>query len=645
MPSAVSLLKAVDDHNAAATESRRGSTVSYRLEDFTLDPAGKKIQGVDIATAVLDTSLTLTIEGASTLELTLLDKKLSLLRGDLLTKWAWGTNADDRNEDHWIIDGRKVDAQLDDLWFRLVKVSKQTVDTLVLTFEDRIVAALRAHRGARKMYREKFTRAQFVKALCDAAGVPYYIPELLKKQPISAPSQEVGITERRKQGHKGISTKRSGIKVKDVAADGEQLRNIQKAMDVANSLNAPERAVLAMCCAGIAESGFRSVANFQGSNYTGVFQGSKDIFSVNDTTREAHYFLKGGKGFNNGGGIHLAHKGLPVGEIATLVESGGKPASFYGVHLSEAQKIYSVYHGRSGVTSDTSVNIVVAKPFAFARGKNENSWDAIQRLAEEVNFRAFVRDGRLWYVSEEFLFNQAPQIDLVEGEDGVDEVTFDIDLGSRNEVTELQASAHAERWTVLPGMVAMAHDQGPADGRWIVHQIEGSLTTDIDPITVTLNKSLPVKPEPAPETDTLSFTIQGEQVSGQTVKGMTPKEIIDRYVLPIGTRHHLKTASGAPLTPGNVAAANARHGPTVSGGRSDHQGPPSQAWAVDMSNGYDTPDEERCAEELAKVFGIPYRSSGGLFNHTAHGFRFQLIHRTMIGGNHFNHVHMGVRRA
>jgi hypothetical protein len=63
-----------------------------------------------------------------------------------------------------------------------------------------------------------------------------------------------------------------------------------------------------------------------------------------------------------------------------------------------------------------------------------------------------------------------------------------------------------------------------------------------------------------------------------------------------------------------------------------------------MSNGYNTPAEERCAEELARIFDIPYKSSGGAFNRNAHGFRFQLIHRSMIGGNHYNHVHFGVKK-
>jgi hypothetical protein len=133
----------------------------------------------------------------------------------------------------------------------------------------------------------------------------------------------------------------------------------------------------------------------------------------------------------------------------------------------------------------------------------------------------------------------------------------------------------------------------------------------------------------------------GGTITAADLHGLNPKQIIDKFVVPLARKHHMATG----ISPAGIAAANARHGPTTSGGRSDHQGPPSYAWASDMSNGYDTPSEEALAEDIARMFGIGYRSSGGAFNRTAYGFRFQLIHRSMIGGNHYNHVHFGVRRA
>jgi hypothetical protein len=52
----------------------------------------------------------------------------------------------------------------------------------------------------------------------------------------------------------------------------------------------------------------------------------------------------------------------------------------------------------------------------------------------------------------------------------------------------------------------------------------------------------------------------------QAEKIIAAKQVIDMVVLPICN------ANGITLTPAEVEAANATHGPTVSGGRSDHQG-------------------------------------------------------------------------
>jgi hypothetical protein len=519
--------KAVDLLNPGDDDEPRREDVDYRLEHFVLNPDARGVGSIDIAEAITDTNLVLTIEGASTLEITVLDKDLRLLNGDLLVGWAWGTNADDRDEAHWIKDGRAVDAKLDDLWFRLVKVEKQSRDTLVLTFEDRLVALLRAHRGARKVYRDQFTRAEFVDALCRAAGVPTYIPELHVAQPIAAPSDQTfsatttTTKERRRKGHKGVD-RSAHLTAKGQALSAQQIADLETALDIASRLNAPRLAVEALLVAGIGESGFdrHAVEQVYGT-HKGIWQ--SNIIPPNNVAGQAWHFLHGGQSFLAGGALKLAREnpGMSPGEIALRTEiSDASGAAFYDRYIGEAHKMMRAYHGGSLSTStrtDTSLEVTVQKPFPFARGKNENSWAAIQRLAQEVNFRAFVRQGVLWYVSEEFLFNQAPQLDVVEGEDGIDEVTFAIDVGAKNLVTELQTTARANRWTVLPGMVAMVHKQGAADGRWIVHQAERPL--DDPQVTVTLNKSIPIKPEPAPETETTSLTVEGQQTSTSLPKG------------------------------------------------------------------------------------------------------------------------------
>jgi hypothetical protein len=120
---------------------------------------------------------------------------------------------------------------------------------------------------------------------------------------------------------------------------------------------------------------------------------------------------------------------------------------------------------------------------------------------------------------------------------------------------------------------------------------------------------------------------------------MTPKEIIDTVVLPLAA-----ACCDIRRTPAENDAANAVHGPTTTGGHSDHQGPPDVAWAADMSNGTSpTPEMDKLAETLAQTFGMPWAGSGVTATHVA-GFRVQMLYKTDIGGNHFGHVHLGVRR-
>jgi peptidoglycan hydrolase-like protein with peptidoglycan-binding domain len=127
-----------------------------------------------------------------------------------------------------------------------------------------------------------------------------------------------------------------------------------------------------------------------------------------------------------------------------------------------------------------------------------------------------------------------------------------------------------------------------------------------------------------------------KRLTGGAIEG-TPKHIIDTIALPIAQQ------CGINRTSAMNDAANAAHGPTNTGNRSDHQGPGNVAWAADISNGGSpTPEMDKLARSLAQRFGIPW-SGAGLVNATHGGYRYQLIYRTMEGGNHFNHVHFGVK--
>jgi hypothetical protein len=85
---------------------------------------------------------------------------------------------------------------------------------------------------------------------------------------------------------------------------------------------------------------------------------------------------------------------------------------------------------------------------------------------------------------------------------------------------------------------------------------------------------------------------------------------------------------------------------TLSGGISDHWSGNKNAYAFDLSNGSaPTKEMDRAATELAQSLGIPYDGKGELVqNVTRDGYRYQILYRTKVGGNHFDHIHFGVKK-
>ena len=81
---------------------------------------------------------------------------------------------------------------------------------------------------------------------------------------------------------------------------------------------------------------------------------------------------------------------------------------------------------------------------------------------------------------------------------------------------------------------------------------------------------------------------------------------------------------------------------TTTGNTSDHWTGQRDAYAIDL--GGETRKMDAAAVALAHRLGIPY--SGGKLEARVvrNGLRIQVLYRTMTGGNHFNHIHVGVRR-
>jgi hypothetical protein len=487
--------------------AKRARSVDYRIDDLVLNVDGRRWDA-DIADSIVGGSYELTIEGASSVTLQVEDPDFDLLTSGTLTKWAWGVGKLGapgvenffEDEEGWLLKGRDVFASLDDLNFMLTALNAEGT-RMTLTLEDRIAALLRRKRGARKAARSKVTRAEFVLAIAREVkyrgGIKAHIPELHKPQPIEKSRQRLKDDDRREDGRKGLD-RSARVTVKGVAATPLQLRNMERAFDVADSLDAPVRVFLALAMVGTNETTWTNVSGSGDGLSDGILQlqtqyaNSTDTRSIEEQVR--HFLLKGAAIAM--GAIEYARKNPSAtpAEIARAVWGGtGFPLSTWTRWADDAKSQVAAYRGGGGRASTE----YRTKSFQFERKRGENSWDAIGRLAEEVAWRRFTRGGRLWYASEEHLFRQKPALVVVEGKDGVDTVNGEIDLAARNLSAELTVQARAERWTALPGMVAVVREKGPFDGRWLVSNISGDLFDEA--VTVTLRKPIPSKSEPAAE--------------------------------------------------------------------------------------------------------------------------------------------------
>ena len=146
------------------------STVRRPRSDFDVDnltltggPLTAKIKA-----AVTDGSVETTLDGASTLTLTVNDWGRRLLQSALLAG--------------------NITLAFDGISYTLVKLSAADVGALTLTFEETAVNLLRQYNKPKTANRNNVTRAQFVQSMVTEvreAKIPFSCPEVNKRQPIS----------------------------------------------------------------------------------------------------------------------------------------------------------------------------------------------------------------------------------------------------------------------------------------------------------------------------------------------------------------------------------------------------------------------------------------------------------------------------
>lgn len=121
----------------------------------------------------------------------------------------------------------------------------------------------------------------------------------------------------------------------------------------------------------------------------------------------------------------------------------------------------------------------------------------------------------------------------------------------------------------------------------------------------------------------------------------TPKQLVDRWLLEAQGRGF------SHESPQETARANAaRKGrPTAGGNISDHSGDGWDTWAADISNGSQPTKEMGSLMRLMnRKLRCPQPDFRNAPSWVVNGLRIQGIYESMIGGNHFNHIHLGVKQ-
>jgi hypothetical protein len=161
-----------------------------------------------------------------------------------------------------------------------------------------------------------------------------------------------------------------------------------------------------------------------------------------------------------------------------------------------------------------------------------------------------VRQNRLWFVSGDYLFQQDPQLTIERGENGVDTIDLNLDMGARDSIAQCTVNARTDMWAALPGMIVQVNNRGPATGKWFVASFESHPLDESQQVTITLQKPVPKRAEPA-ATDITNQATRGRGVAADTKAG-TPNSRGVINPIPgfkVGRQDMGVDGSAAPGTP------------------------------------------------------------------------------------------------
>ena len=453
--------------------------------------------------------LTRTMDGASSLALTLDDHDGTLLESGVFTRQGRPNRRERRLQDFdqaaW---ARVGHTQLVfDGWFtRLAGVHGTygaTGGVLELTFEDEVATLMRLQSAPMKSSRGGRTRAQFIGMLLNVARRQtgygrYFSPEASVRQHIKRPDDPTRDRGIHPDAH---------LNVKGREATRDQKRLMERVLKVAERVNASKVAILALLEACIVESMFANLTYGDGTS-VGILQLTDAHLGGSTSTRGGRrdvelvveLFLT--KGFTGRGGakeLAAEHPDWTPGQVAQAVQGSAHPGR-YEVYRAEAEAILDAWGGAGRVYTQRERHEYRAGGKNPDTGKAIDYWESAGDLAREVRWRLFADENRLYYVSDEWLFQQRPAFVIDRGArtSGLLSMEFSADIGLP--LGEITLEARAARWTGPPGATVQIEQAGPLNGRWLIWSNE--LDVPVEAAAIVLRRPAPKLAEPAPSVRT-----------------------------------------------------------------------------------------------------------------------------------------------
>jgi hypothetical protein len=283
--------------------------------------------------------------------------------------------------------------------------------------------------------------------------------------------------------------------------------------------NASRRALISAICTVITETAAGNPEHGLGGS-KGMFQlipSTARNFAVDpmDIAGCTHLYMT--KGFTGeGGAIEIArkHPDWKIYQICQHVQGSGAGRatdgrSNYGPWVNEATHWLDVYRGSDNDFAPGQSKYY-RKQYRYHRDKGENSWDAIKRLADEVQWRAFPIGRAMMYSSDTDLFRRKVAETVNKGDPRLLEFNWDMDWNKNPNECTMTVALHS--WSAYPGTCIMVDGFGGPDGRWLVTEVSRDWFDSTAEITIKQPERQ--KKEPAPEVGERTEGVDSEGAGG-----------------------------------------------------------------------------------------------------------------------------------